>query len=121
MIVDADFDEGAPKEEAEQDTNPQLADSTLSQLDCDLNAGDPTLTQTEAELEGDDIAAGPSSGAAAAAGKLCSVCGEKADAKWLICGCGARTHIECMAKRFLQVRNSSAEVTLNAWSRDSCR
>ena len=104
MVVDADFDEGAPKEEAEQDASLSLADTALSQLDCDLDAGDATLTQTDAELARDDMAAGPSSEAAAAGGKLCSVCGEKADAKWLICGCGARCHIECMAKRFLQAR-----------------
>lgn len=38
-----------------------------------------------------------------AAAKLCCMCGEKADAKWLTCTCSARSHVECLAKRFLKV------------------
>lgn len=38
-----------------------------------------------------------------AAAKLCCLCGEKADAKWLSCSCSARSHVECLAKRFLKV------------------
>ena len=38
-----------------------------------------------------------------AAAKLCCLCGEKADAKWLTCPCSARSHVECLAKRFLKV------------------
>lgn len=38
-----------------------------------------------------------------AAAKLCCMCGEKAEAKWLSCSCSARSHVECLAKRFLKV------------------
>lgn len=38
-----------------------------------------------------------------AAAKLCCMCGVKADAKWLSCSCSARSHVECLAKRFLKV------------------
>lgn len=38
-----------------------------------------------------------------AAAKACCLCGEKADAKWLTCSCSARSHVECLAKRFLKV------------------
>ena len=39
-----------------------------------------------------------------AAAKACCLCGEKADAKWLTCSCSARSHVECLAKRFLKVQ-----------------
>lgn len=101
VVVDADFDEGLPEEEADQDmAAPPESDS--ANLDTSLTADLASSSQQEATMSsqvGDAI-----DKAAAAAARLCSVCGQKADAKWLICSCGARSHIECLAKRFLQVR-----------------
>ena len=36
---------------------------------------------------------------------LCALCGEKAAERWLVCSCGARTHVECLAQHFLQARH----------------
>ncbi|KAL0032103.1 hypothetical protein WJX77_005130 [Trebouxia sp. C0004] len=111
VVVEDDFDEGSPEEHADQD---DLASS--AQLNLDSAITHPESFTTHAHTAMTD--AGPSTAlgeaslsekearkaekAQAAAAKLCSVCGEKADAKWLACSCSARTHIECLAKRFLQ-------------------
>ncbi len=125
VVVEDDFDEGPPEEHADQD---DLASS--AQLNPDSAITHPELFTTHAHIAMTD--AGPSTAldeayaasaeaaplsekearkaekAQAAAAKLCSVCGEKADAKWLTCSCSARTHIECLAKRFLQVHTINA-------------
>lgn len=98
--MDADFDEGNPAEEADQAATLPPADSTMSQHDSTL---EPATAQPASSDPGGGVAAGDAVDPPCVTGKLCSVCGAKADAKWLICGCGARSHIECMAKRFLQV------------------
>lgn len=104
VSVDADFDEGLPKEETEQTAAPAPAEVAQSQLDCSVDAPEVQATATGLGLEDAPQDGGPSSDMQqSAASKLCSVCGEKADAKWLVCGCGARSHIDCTAKRYLQV------------------
>ena len=45
-------------------------------------------------------------GAASAA--LCALCGEKAAERWLVCPCGARTHVECLARHYLQARQPAS-------------
>ncbi len=120
VIVDDDFDEGPPEEHADE---AGLADSPLNDLDIGIADPDSAMTharstQTNAEGttaldEGCSASAGAvplsekearkAEKAQAAAAKLCSVCGERADAKWLTCSCAVRTHVECLAKRFLQV------------------
>ena len=104
VSVDADFDEGLPEEEAEQTAAPAPAEVTRSQLGCNVDAPEVQATASGLGLEDAPQDDGLSNDVQqSAASKLCSVCGEKADAKWLVCGCGARSHIECTAKRFLQV------------------
>ena len=120
VIVEDDFDEGPPEEHADQD---DLASS--AQLNPDLAFTHPESLMPRAHIAMTDAGpstaldvayaasaeAAPLSGKEArkaekdqaAAAKLCSVCGKKADAKWLTCSCSARTHIECLAKHFLQV------------------
>ena len=99
VVVDADFDEGLPEEEHDKDAAPPPEADSAS-----LDSGISTVTASSPqEPKLLDQRADASDKAAAASSKLCSVCGDKADAKWLICTCGARSHIECLAKRFLQV------------------
>ncbi len=42
----------------------------------------------------------------AAAAALCALCGAKAAERWLVCPCGARTHVECLARHYLQARRA---------------
>lgn len=128
VVVDDDFDEGPPEEDAEQDdceaslllsddmsTTCDLADSALSHSELhDQEASATEEPGTELLSEKDRRKAEKqrqqaekeqrkAEKAKEAAAKLCCVCGEKADAKWFLCACSVRSHVECLAKRFLKV------------------
>ena len=117
VVVEDDFDEGPPEEHADQDdlaSSAQLnPDSAITHPEAfnhiAMTDAGPSTALDEAYAASAEAAplsekeARKAEKAQAAAAKLCSVCGEKADAKWLTCSCSARTHIECLAKRFLQV------------------
>lgn len=120
VVVEDDFDEGPPEEHADQDdlaSSAQLNhDSAITHPESFMTHAHIAMTDTGPSTALDRVYAAPAEAAPlsdkearkaekaqAAAAKLCSVCGEKADAKWLTCSCSARTHIECLAKRFLQV------------------
>lgn len=128
VVVEDDFDEGPPEEHAEQEDcddslipsadlsmTHDLTDSALSHSalrgqeasarepgnsdllsDKDRRKAEKQLQQAEKEQRKADKAK-------EAAAKLCCVCGEKADAKWFLCTCSVRSHVECLAKRFLKV------------------
>ena len=40
----------------------------------------------------------------------CMLCKQPADKVWLMCGCGCRTHTECLARHFLGPRRGAAAV-----------
>ena len=83
MVVDDDFDEGP------------LPDAGSS--GCEEEGAAP---QTAAAAPADEqpAAAGKSKAAAA-----CVLCGQAAKVRWIECGCGARTHVECLGEHYLQV------------------
>ena len=120
VVVEDDFDEGPPEEHADQDDAASTAvlplDSAGPYLESALTHDHMGPTHAQVSTAGNEMQAVSAAAAPlsekearkaektqAAAAKLCCVCGEKADAKWLTCSCSARTHIECLAKRFLQV------------------
>jgi len=47
----------------------------------------------------------------AAGAALCALCGAKAAERWLVCPCGARTHVECLARHYLQARQAPPPVS----------
>lgn len=129
VVVDDDFDEGPPEEHAEQEDLDEsvipntdlsmvqdMTDSAPSGSGQNVSAeGTAALPETVALSEKDRRKAekqrqkagkelAKAEKAKEAAAKLCCMCGEKADAKWLMCSCSARSHVECLAKRFLKVR-----------------
>ena len=83
MVVDDDFDEGP------------LPDADGS--GCD-EEGAPPQTAAAAPADEQPAAAGKSKAAAA-----CVLCGQAAKVRWIECGCGARTHVECLGEHYLQV------------------
>ena len=133
VVVDDDFDEGPPEERADQEDFDEaalpsadssmthaVADSALSASNLELERHQPSaevlapLTETVPLSEKDRRKAekvqqkaekevAKAEKAKEAAAKLCCMCGEKAEAKWLTCSCSARSHVECLAKRFLKV------------------
>ena len=132
VVVEDDFDEGPPAQHDEDDAAaaaPVAIDSNLlPSASLDESAGTHTVLQdaviAASVMPGSDAlsakeqrAAAKAEAAAAraaakavkeaeAAAKQCAVCGEMADSKWLFCTCSARSHIECLAKRFLRVHTS---------------
>ena len=120
VVVEDDFDEGPPEEHADQDEAASTAvlplDNADPYLESSLTHDHMGLTRVQVSTAGNEVQAASADAAPlsekearkaekaqAAAAKLCCMCGEKADAKWLTCSCSARTHIECLAKHFLQV------------------
>lgn len=120
VVVEDDFDEGPPEEHADQDEAASTAALPLDiadpYLESSLTHNHMGPTHVQVSTTGNEVQAASADAAPlsekearkaekaqAAAAKLCCVCNEKADAKWLTCSCSARTHIECLAKRFLQV------------------
>ena len=123
VVVEDDVDEELPAEH--EDDNGLLdsasdasaaSDSDIDSLSTaegsaflhpDISAADPgpnANVLTAKELRAAAKTAKKAAQEAEAAAKSCAVCGQLADAKWLTCTCSARFHIECLAKRFLQVR-----------------
>ncbi|KAL3161568.1 hypothetical protein ABBQ32_010433 [Trebouxia sp. C0010 RCD-2024] len=127
IVVEDDFDEGPLEEHAEQDDcddsvlpstdsimTHDLADSALSHSELhEQNAlvGEPGISdllsnkerrKAEKQLQQAEKEQRKADKAKEAAAKLCCVCGEKADAKWFLCACSVRSHVECLAKRFLK-------------------
>ena len=135
VVVDDDFDEGPPEEQADQEDLDEsaltsaessmthvVADSALSASNLDVHReqapdaevplpiaetvplSEKDRRKAEKEQQKAEKELAKAEKAKEAAAKLCCMCGEKADAKWLTCSCSARSHVECLAKRFLKVR-----------------
>ena len=133
VVVDDDFDEGPPEEQADQEG---VDESALPSADSSMTHAmtDSAFSASSLELERHQASAevlalftgtvplsekdhrraekeqqkaekklAKAEKAKEAAAKLCCMCGEKADAKWLTCTCSARSHVECLAKSFLKV------------------
>ena len=84
VVVDDDFDEGP-----------------LPEADGSGCEDDRAPSQAAA------VAPAEEQPAAAGAGRpadTCVLCGEAAKARWIACGCGARTHVECLGEHYLQAR-----------------
>ena len=134
VVVDDDFDEGLPEEQADQeDLDESVLPSAQSSMthvmaDSAISASNPEVHREEAldaevllpsaetvplseqdrrkaekEQQKAEKELAKAEKAKEAAAKLCCMCGEKADSKWLTCTCSARSHVECLAKRFLKV------------------
>ena len=129
VVVEDDFDEGPPAEHDDDDTaaaapaaiigdslpsaslentagtNPVLQDAVVP---ASMITGSDALSAKELRAAAKAEAAAARAAAKAvkeaeAAAKQCAVCREMADSKWLSCTCSARSHVECLAKRFLRV------------------
>lgn len=50
-------------------------------------------------------------GSRRSASTTCALCGKAANRTWVQCGCGCRTHIECLARHFLQADPATASST----------
>ena len=142
VVVDDDFDEGLPEEQADQEEDlvesvlPSaqssmthvMADSAISASNLEVHREEALDTEVllpsaetvplseqdrrkaekeqqkaEKEQQKAEKELAKAEKAKEAAAKLCCMCGEKADSKWLTCACSARSHVECLAKRFLKV------------------
>ena len=134
VVVDDDFDEGPPEEQADQEdldesalpsADPSMtyvvADSAFSTCNPEVQReqrsdaevllplaetvplSEKDCRKAEKEQQKAEKELAKAEKAKEAAAKLCCMCGEKADAKWLTCTCSARSHVECLAKRFLKV------------------
>ena len=139
-MVDDDFDEGPPEEHVEQEdcddssvlpsadvsTTRDSADSALSRSELreqEVSAGQAGVSdllsekdrrKAEKQQQQAEKERRKADKATVAAAKLCCVCGEKADAKWFLCTCSVRSHVECLAKRFLKVCPLCAATSLGA-------
>ena len=89
MAVDDDFDEGPLPEAGGSGCEEDGAPSQYA-----------VAGTAEEEEDGEDEVAPPTGKPAGA----CVLCGKAAKARWIECGCGARTHVECLGEHYLQVR-----------------
>lgn len=90
-MVDDDHDEGPILEESAEvaDFEPEVSQSLEA-------AGNATG-------DGSSDGALPEQATAAKGSVKCAICGEKAQDRWIGCGCEARTHLECLAQHYMQV------------------
>lgn len=59
-------------------------------------------------LQEPEGAAGKKSRSKKAPPPACVLCKKPADRVWLMCGCGCRTHTECLARHFLMQEKGAA-------------
>lgn len=92
-MVDDDFDEGPILDNG----------SEANDIAQSLQDAEDSLQNEEVGFEG-AAAATAAAGEVEAEGKAscCVVCGKKSVLRWLECACGARTHVECLAQRYIQ-------------------
>jgi hypothetical protein len=103
VVVDEDFDEGPILEEGTQAADAMQDTSTsasqhLPEGALPVGSGTALLPHQAAAGDGE-----PPEQATVAAPSACAVCGGRAQDRWILCGCGARTHLHCLAEHFMQV------------------